>query len=76
MGEQGKILHGTHVAGIVTQVRNNTIGGDGIANNVEILTVRAVPDGDEYDKDIALGIRMQLIMGEKSTEVLEKFFSA
>jgi hypothetical protein len=21
------------------------------------LTVRAVPDGDEYDKDIALGIR-------------------
>jgi hypothetical protein len=34
------------------QVRNNN-GGDGIANNVEILTVRAV-DGDEYDKDIAL----------------------
>jgi hypothetical protein len=26
--------------------------------NVQILTVRAVPDGDEYDKDIALGIRM------------------
>jgi hypothetical protein len=37
----------------LTQVRNNNIGGDGIANNVEILTVRAVPDGDEYDKDIA-----------------------
>ena len=49
--------HGTHVAGIVAQVRNNNLGGDGIADNVEILTVRAVPDGDEYDKDIALGIR-------------------
>jgi hypothetical protein len=26
----------------------------------KILTVRAVPDGDEYDKDIALGIRFIL----------------
>jgi subtilisin family serine protease len=59
------ILHGTHVAGIVAQVRNNNIGGDGIANNVEILTVRAVPDGDEYDKDIALGIRYAVDNGAK-----------
>jgi hypothetical protein len=29
------------------------------------LTVRAVPDGDEYDKDIALGIRYGLIMAAK-----------
>ena len=60
-----QILHGTHVAGIVAQVRNNAIGGDGIANNVEILTVRAVPDGDEYDKDIALGIRYAVDNGAK-----------
>ena len=57
--------HGTHVAGIVAQVRNNNIGGDGIANNVQILTVRAVPDGDEYDKDIALGIRYAVDNGAK-----------
>jgi len=58
-------LHGTHVAGIVAQIRNNNIGGDGIANNVEILTVRAVPDGDEYDKDVALGIRYAVDNGAK-----------
>jgi hypothetical protein len=50
---------------VSSQVRNNNIGGDGIANNVEILTVRAVPDGDEYDKDIALGIRYAVDNGAK-----------
>lgn len=63
--DKKEILHGTHVAGIVAQVRNNKIGGDGIANNVQILTVRAVPDGDEYDKDIALGIRYAVDNGAK-----------
>ena len=63
--DKKEILHGTHVAGIVAQVRNNNVGGDGIANNVQILTVRAVPDGDEYDKDIALGIRYAVDNGAK-----------
>lgn len=63
--DKEEILHGTHVAGIVAQIRNNNMGGDGIANNVEILTVRAVPDGDEYDKDIALGIRYAVDNGAK-----------
>jgi cell wall-associated protease len=63
--DKNGILHGTHVAGIVAQVRNNNVGGDGIANNVQILTVRAVPDGDEYDKDIALGIRYAVDNGAK-----------
>jgi len=63
--DKNEILHGTHVAGIVAQTRNNEIGGDGVANNVEILTVRAVPDGDEYDKDIALGIRYAVDNGAK-----------
>jgi len=49
--------HGTHVAGIIAATRNNGIGADGVAQNVEIMSVRAVPNGDEYDKDIALGIR-------------------
>ena len=30
---------------------------DGIADNVRIMMVRAVPDGDEHDKDIANAIR-------------------
>ncbi len=63
--DKSEIVHGTHVAGIVAQTRNNDIGGDGIANNVEILTIRAVPDGDEYDKDIALGIRYAVDNGAK-----------
>ena len=58
-------LHGTHVAGIVAQVRNNGKGGDGVANMVEIMAVRAVPNGDEYDKDIALGIRYAVDNGAK-----------
>lgn len=49
--------HGTHVSGIIAAVRNNQKGIDGIANNVEIMPVRAVPDGDEHDKDIANAIR-------------------
>lgn len=58
-------LHGTHVAGIIAQVRNNGIGGDGVANNIEIMPVRAVPNGDEYDKDVALAIRYSVDNGAK-----------
>lgn len=48
--------HGTHVAGIVAAVRGNGIGMDGVADNVRIMSVRAVPDGDERDKDVANAI--------------------
>jgi subtilisin family serine protease len=58
--------HGTHVAGIIAQTRGNSLGGDGVAsNNVEIMAVRAVPDGDEYDKDVALAIRYAVDNGAK-----------
>ncbi len=50
-------LHGTHVAGIIGAVRDNNIGIDGIAPAVRLMIVRAVPDGDERDKDIANAIR-------------------
>ncbi|MBZ4035952.1 S8 family peptidase [Flavobacterium sp. 17A] len=63
--DKEKALHGTHVAGIIAQIRGNNLGGDGVATNVEILTVRAVPDGDEYDKDIALAIRYAVDNGAK-----------
>ncbi len=57
--------HGTHVAGIIAGQRNNGIGIDGVAENVQIMVVRAVPDGDEYDKDIALALRYAVDNGAK-----------
>ncbi len=58
-------FHGTHVAGIIGAVRNNKKGIDGIADNVKIMAIRAVPDGDEHDKDIALAIRYAVDNGAK-----------
>ena len=49
--------HGTHVSGIIGAIRNNNIGMDGIVDNVRIMVIRAVPGGDEHDKDVALAIR-------------------
>lgn len=50
-------MHGTHVAGIIAALRGNGIGIDGIAPDVRIMVIRAVPDGDERDKDVANAIR-------------------
>ncbi len=49
--------HGTHVAGIIGAVYNNNIGVDGMVHNVKLMILRAVPGGDEHDKDVALAIR-------------------
>jgi cell wall-associated protease len=57
--------HGSHVSGIIGAVRNNEVGMNGVANNVKIMAVRAVPDGDEYDKDVALAIRYAVDNGAK-----------
>lgn len=57
--------HGTHVAGIIGAQRGNGKGVDGVANNVALMSIRAVPNGDEYDKDIALGIRYAVDNGAK-----------
>ncbi len=57
--------HGTHVAGIIAAARKNGKGMDGIANDVKIMAIRAVPDGDEHDKDIALAIRYAVDNGAK-----------
>ncbi|GEO03141.1 peptidase S8 [Adhaeribacter aerolatus] len=48
--------HGTHVAGIIGANRTNNLGIKGIADNVRIMVVRAVPNGDERDKDVANAI--------------------
>ncbi len=57
--------HGTHVAGIIAAERNNGKGANGVANNVQLMSIRAVPNGDEYDKDIAMGIRYAVDNGAK-----------
>lgn len=49
-------MHGTHVAGIIAANRTNAVGIKGIADNVRIMVVRAVPNGDERDKDVANAI--------------------
>ena len=48
--------HGTHVAGIIAAYRDNNIGVNGITQ-AELLIIRAVPNGDERDKDVANAIR-------------------
>lgn len=57
--------HGTHVAGIVGAVRTNDIGNKGVADNVRLMAVRAVPDGDERDKDVANAIMYAVNNGAK-----------
>jgi len=57
--------HGTHVAGIIAANRTNKKGVKGVANSVKIMSIRAVPDGDEYDKDIAKAIRYAVDNGAK-----------
>lgn len=57
--------HATHVAGIIAAERNNGKGANGVANNVAIMSVRTTPRGDEYDKDVALGIRYAVDNGAK-----------
>lgn len=63
MGQFG--FHGTHVSGIIAAVRGNGVGMDGINDNVRIMMVKAVPDGDERDKDVALAIRYAVDNGAR-----------
>lgn len=49
--------HGSHVAGIIAANRSNNLGILGVCDNVKIMAVRAVPSGDERDKDVANAIR-------------------
>lgn len=57
--------HGTHVSGIVAAIRSNDLGIKGVADQAIILPVRAVPDGDERDKDVANAIRYAVDNGAK-----------
>jgi subtilisin family serine protease len=57
--------HGTHVAGIGGAIRNNDLGIKGVADNVKIMAIRTVPDGDERDKDVANSILYAVDNGAK-----------
>ena len=67
----GTPSHGTHCSGIIAAVRNNGLGMNGIADNVRIMMVRAVPDGDEHDKDIENAIRYAV---DNGAEVISMSF--
>ncbi|NCI50781.1 S8 family serine peptidase [Sediminibacterium roseum] len=76
MGPANSSKHGTHVSGLIGAVRNNGIGVDGVADNVKIMMLRVVPDGDEYDKDVALAIRYAVDNGAKVINMsFGKYFS-
>jgi subtilisin family serine protease len=65
IGSKDDELHGTHVSGIILATRDNGKGMNGVAKNVKLLAVRTVPDGDEYDKDVALALRYAVDNGAK-----------
>jgi len=65
MGSKDKEIHGTHVSGIILAERNNGLGMNGVTSNAKLMCVRTVPDGDEYDKDVALAIRYAADNGAK-----------
>lgn len=60
-----KADHGTHVSGIIAANRTNSIGINGVAHHVSIMTIRVVPEGDERDKDVANGIRYAVDNGAR-----------
>ena len=62
---KGGSSHGTHVSGIIAAVRNNNLGVNGAADNVKIMAIRNTPKGDEYDKDVALGVYYAVDNGAK-----------
>ena len=58
--------HGTHVAGIIAGLPQGTEVQYGVGyKTAKIMTVRAVPDGDERDKDIANAVRYAVDNGAK-----------
>jgi subtilisin family serine protease len=69
-------FHGTHVSGIIAADRTNALGVKGVADRVQILSVRCIPDGDERDKDVANAIRYAVDNGANIINMsFGKYFS-
>ena len=59
-------FHGTFIAGIIAAEQNNKTGTVGIASNVKIMAIRAIPsDADEADKDVAEALIYAAVHGAK-----------
>ena len=69
--------HGTFVAGVIGGDAKEDHRFDGIAPDVaRLMIVRASPDGDEYDKDIASSIRYAVDNGARVINIsLGKYYS-
>ncbi|GAB4008483.1 S8 family peptidase [Spirosoma migulaei] len=68
--------HGTHVSGIIAAYRINSLGIRGIADHVQIMSVVAIPNGDERDKDVANAIRYAVDNGASVINMsFGKYFS-
>ncbi|WP_077155637.1 S8 family serine peptidase [Bacteroides bouchesdurhonensis] len=57
--------HGTFVAGVIAGQGVGDVSVTGIYPEAKLMILRAVPDGDEYDKDIATAIRYAVDNGAK-----------
>ena len=57
--------HGTFVAGVIAGQGVADASVTGVFPQASVMVIRAVPDGDEYDKDIASAIRYAVDNGAK-----------
>ena len=57
--------HGTFVAGVIAGQGIGDARVTGIYPQAKLMIIRAVPDGDEYDKDVASAIRYAVDNGAK-----------
>ena len=69
--------HGTFVAGVIGGNAADDHRYDGIADGIaRLMIIRASPDGDEYDKDVASSIRYAVDNGARVINIsLGKYYS-
>ena len=57
------MAHMSAASSVLKEIMEKALNG--IADNVRIMMIRAVPNGDEHDKDIALAIRYAVDNGAR-----------
>ncbi|WP_340199527.1 S8 family serine peptidase [Ascidiimonas sp. W6] len=68
--------HATQVASVVAATRNNNLGIKGVSDTIKIMPVCVSTEGNEHDKDIAVGIKYAVDNGAKIINIsLGKMFS-